>query len=248
MAFNRKDRERRGRRDPFAHLQDERAQAETGDAWFLAPDEGPELDVQAGISSNLEQDDLGQRPERPGPPERHDPLDPLDGPAYAEPVQSLDKASEHPRREPPMAISMPPPAPLSVPVEPLPVARAELPMTQIQPVVVPPPLPRAQAPAPHEPVAPEPAMPTFTVPEPIPLFAEPFDSGPSSGKASSPDDPVDYASEVGLDVLSAAVAALGRNKPADERRDELPATQETAAVDDSDAALPDAARLEPEAD
>jgi hypothetical protein len=59
MAFSRrKDRGRRGGRDPFGHLQDERAQAESGDPWFLAPDDGPELDVQAGISSNLEQDDL----------------------------------------------------------------------------------------------------------------------------------------------------------------------------------------------
>jgi hypothetical protein len=54
MAFSRrKDRERKGGRDPFGHLSDERAKAETGDPWFLAPDDEPELDVQAGISSNL---------------------------------------------------------------------------------------------------------------------------------------------------------------------------------------------------
>ena len=62
MAFSRrKDRERRGGRDPFGHLQDERAQAESGDPWFLAPDEGPELDVQAGISSNLSEVGLTSR-------------------------------------------------------------------------------------------------------------------------------------------------------------------------------------------
>jgi len=44
-------------RDPFDHLADERRAAES-DAWFLEPDDGPELDVQAGISSNLSDDDL----------------------------------------------------------------------------------------------------------------------------------------------------------------------------------------------
>ena len=59
MAFNRRrDRERKGGRDPFGHLQDERAQAETGDPWFVGDDDGPELDVQAGVSSNLSEDDL----------------------------------------------------------------------------------------------------------------------------------------------------------------------------------------------
>ena len=62
MAFSRrKDRGRRGGRDPFGHLHDERAQAESGDPWFLAPDDGPELDVQAGISSNLSEDDLEEK-------------------------------------------------------------------------------------------------------------------------------------------------------------------------------------------
>jgi len=50
-------------RDPFEHLADERRAAES-DAWFLAPDEGPELDVQAGVSSNLSDDDLGGEPEK----------------------------------------------------------------------------------------------------------------------------------------------------------------------------------------
>jgi hypothetical protein len=45
-------------RDPFDHLADERRAAES-DAWFLEPDEGPQLDVQAGVSSNLRDDDLG---------------------------------------------------------------------------------------------------------------------------------------------------------------------------------------------
>ena len=59
MAFSRrKDRERKGGRDPFGHLRDERAQAESGDPWFLAPDDTPDLDVQAGISSNISEDDL----------------------------------------------------------------------------------------------------------------------------------------------------------------------------------------------
>jgi hypothetical protein len=45
------------RRDPFAHLADERREAES-DVWFLQPDDGPELEVEAGISSNLDEDDL----------------------------------------------------------------------------------------------------------------------------------------------------------------------------------------------
>jgi hypothetical protein len=45
------------RRDPFAHLADERRAAES-DAWFLQPDDEPELDVEAGVSSNLSEDDL----------------------------------------------------------------------------------------------------------------------------------------------------------------------------------------------
>jgi hypothetical protein len=51
-----KGRSPRGR-DPFAHLADERKAAES-DAWFLQPDDGPELDVETGISSNLSEDDL----------------------------------------------------------------------------------------------------------------------------------------------------------------------------------------------
>jgi hypothetical protein len=46
-------------RDPFAHLADEREEAES-EAWFLQPDDGPELDVETGISSNLSEDDLGR--------------------------------------------------------------------------------------------------------------------------------------------------------------------------------------------
>jgi hypothetical protein len=44
-------------RDPFEHLADERREAES-EAWFLQPDDGPELDVEAGISSNLDDDHL----------------------------------------------------------------------------------------------------------------------------------------------------------------------------------------------
>jgi hypothetical protein len=56
MPFGRKKMGRRGR-DPFEHLADERHDAESS-AWFLEPDDGPELDVQTGISSNLSEDDL----------------------------------------------------------------------------------------------------------------------------------------------------------------------------------------------
>jgi hypothetical protein len=65
MAFSRrKDHEpkekpeKRSGRDPFAHLQDERSEAEDGEPWFLTPDDGPELHVETGISSNLSEDDL----------------------------------------------------------------------------------------------------------------------------------------------------------------------------------------------
>jgi hypothetical protein len=61
MPFGRRKPARKGRetntRDPFDHLADERREAES-DAWFLQPDDGPELDVQAGISSNLDDADL----------------------------------------------------------------------------------------------------------------------------------------------------------------------------------------------
>ncbi|HEX5365228.1 MAG TPA: hypothetical protein VFW63_01005 [Acidimicrobiales bacterium] len=40
------------------HLADERREAES-EAWFLQPDEGPELEVETGISSNLAYGDLG---------------------------------------------------------------------------------------------------------------------------------------------------------------------------------------------
>lgn len=55
MPFGRK-KQGKGR-DPFEHLADERQAAESS-AWFLEPDDGPELDVQTGISSNLGEDDL----------------------------------------------------------------------------------------------------------------------------------------------------------------------------------------------
>ena len=61
MPFGRRKAAHKSRdtraRDPFEHLADERRAAES-DAWFLQPDDGPELDVQAGVSSNLSDDDL----------------------------------------------------------------------------------------------------------------------------------------------------------------------------------------------
>ncbi len=63
MAFSRrkehepKEKQAKRGRDPFAHLQDDRDQAEE-EPWFLAPDDGPELHVETGISSNLSEDDL----------------------------------------------------------------------------------------------------------------------------------------------------------------------------------------------
>lgn len=61
MPFGRRKPAHKGRgtkaRDPFDHLADERRAAES-DAWFMEPDDGPDLDVQAGVSSNLSEDDL----------------------------------------------------------------------------------------------------------------------------------------------------------------------------------------------
>lgn len=56
MAFGRRKRGA-GRRDPFVHLADERRAAEA-EAWFLQPDDAPPLDVEAGISSNITDDDI----------------------------------------------------------------------------------------------------------------------------------------------------------------------------------------------
>jgi hypothetical protein len=56
MAFGRKKRSSRDR-DPFVHLADERQVAERG-TWFLEPDDGPQLEVETGISSNLSEEDL----------------------------------------------------------------------------------------------------------------------------------------------------------------------------------------------
>jgi hypothetical protein len=57
MPFGRRKHESSKSRDPFEHLADERHAAES-DPWFLGPDSGPELEVEAGISSNLRDDDL----------------------------------------------------------------------------------------------------------------------------------------------------------------------------------------------
>lgn len=46
------------RRDPFAHLEEERERAERGQPWFQGPDDAPQIDLQAGVSSNLTEDDL----------------------------------------------------------------------------------------------------------------------------------------------------------------------------------------------
>ncbi len=60
MAFGRRKHDSSKSRDPFEHLADERRAAESGDPWFLNPDDGPGLDVEAGISSNLSDDDLDE--------------------------------------------------------------------------------------------------------------------------------------------------------------------------------------------
>lgn len=57
-AEAKKKQDRKASRDPFAHLRDDRTTAEDGDPWFLGPDDGPELHVETGISSNLSEDDL----------------------------------------------------------------------------------------------------------------------------------------------------------------------------------------------
>lgn len=58
MAFRRRKNEDR---DPFAHLAPDREEAESGTPWFMGADTGPELEVEAGISSNLRDEDLEQR-------------------------------------------------------------------------------------------------------------------------------------------------------------------------------------------
>ena len=65
MVFGRRKNQDR---DPFAHLAGERGDAESGSPWFLDADDGPELDVQAGISSNLRNDDVaGGEPDEDEP-------------------------------------------------------------------------------------------------------------------------------------------------------------------------------------
>jgi hypothetical protein len=58
MAFGRRKHDSSKSRDPFEHLADERRAAESDEPWFLGHDDGPELDVEAGISSNLHDEDL----------------------------------------------------------------------------------------------------------------------------------------------------------------------------------------------
>jgi hypothetical protein len=57
MPFGRRKHDSSKSRDPFEHLADERRVAESGEPWFLGADDGPELDIEAGISSNLGDDD-----------------------------------------------------------------------------------------------------------------------------------------------------------------------------------------------
>ena len=71
MPFGRgkepRKRQRKGRgsrRDPFEHLREERERVESGEPWFQMPDhDAPDLDVQAGISSDLSEDDLADKDE-----------------------------------------------------------------------------------------------------------------------------------------------------------------------------------------
>jgi hypothetical protein len=68
MPFSRRKHSQRGKhsdkgRDPFHHLADERQDAESS-TWFLEPDDGPDLEVQAGVSSNLRDDDLDDPEDR----------------------------------------------------------------------------------------------------------------------------------------------------------------------------------------
>jgi hypothetical protein len=58
LSRRRKQQKQQPNRDPFEHLADERREAEAGTPWFLGPDDGPELDVEAGISSNLNDEDV----------------------------------------------------------------------------------------------------------------------------------------------------------------------------------------------
>ena len=60
MAFGRRKHDSSKSRDPFEHLADERRAAESGEPWFLGADDRAELDVEAGISSNLVDDDLDE--------------------------------------------------------------------------------------------------------------------------------------------------------------------------------------------
>lgn len=60
MPFGRRKHDSSKSRDPFEHLADERHAAESGEPWFLSHDDEPDLDLEAGISSNLRDEDLDQ--------------------------------------------------------------------------------------------------------------------------------------------------------------------------------------------
>jgi hypothetical protein len=54
MAFGR----RKQREFDFKRASKERRKGEDSEPWFLADDDGPELEVETGKSSNLRPDDL----------------------------------------------------------------------------------------------------------------------------------------------------------------------------------------------
>jgi hypothetical protein len=56
-------------RDPFGHLRDDRAEAESGEPWFAGEDDGPELQIETNRSSNLTAEDIGGPPPPPAPPD-----------------------------------------------------------------------------------------------------------------------------------------------------------------------------------
>jgi hypothetical protein len=147
-------------------------------------------------------------------------------------VQTPERLPEPPAPPvPPAPTALPePPELLATQIQPALPIDDDVPLTKLDELVE-----RAETMA-SEPAAPAFEMPRLKVPEPIPVLAEPFDFASAlDDRASSPDEPVDYASEVDLDVLSAAVAALGRNKPAERPAErEIPPTEEMSAVEQGD--------------
>lgn len=85
---------RGGSRDPFEHLQEEREKLEEGEQpWFLADeDEVDELRVEAGISSNLAEDDLADLTDPTATTPVVPPTLPGDEPEEAESTADLPRA------------------------------------------------------------------------------------------------------------------------------------------------------------